>query len=332
MGLAQLPATGRVLSAGLETEAISMNEPKALLVLHGKQALNDELREAVNEWRQLGNELAVRVTWEAGDTERLVHEALAAGYRTLVAGGGDGTVREMTRALIDSGCDASLAIVPLGTANDFARAAEIPLAPFEALTLLEREPVSVDVGEMNGETFLNMATGGFGSKVTATTSEELKRVLGGSAYLLTGLSRFNELRAAWGRFAGPDFTWEGDFLALGIGNGRQSGGGQQLCPQASIDDGMLDVCIVPAPADTVGTLGTLLSGGLLGIDTVSVTARVPWLEVEAPDEIDINLDGEPKAANRMRFSVKRRALRLHLPEDSPLLRHDPLQRGNHASA
>ena len=60
-----------------------------------------------------------------------------------------------------------------------------------------------------------------------------------------------------------------------------------------IDDGLLDVCIVPAPADAVGTLGTLLSGGLLGVDAVSVSARVPWLEVEAPTAININLDGEP---------------------------------------
>ena len=296
-----------------------MKPSGALLVLHGKQALNDDVRTAVNAWRELGHDLAVRVTWEPGDARRLVRQALDEGYRTLVAGGGDGTLREVAQALLETGIDASLALLPLGTANDFAHAAGISLEPFDALTLLERPAVAVDVGEMNGEPFINMATGGFGSKVTATTSEELKKVLGGGAYLLTGLTRFSEIRSAWGRFTGPDFAWEGDFLAMGIGNGRQSGGGQVLCPQALVDDGLLDLCIVPAPADAVGTLGTLLSGGLRGIDSVSVNARLPWLEIEAPQEIDINLDGEPAAAKRLRFSVRPSTLRLHLPADSPLL-------------
>ncbi|GAB6389823.1 lipid kinase YegS [Stutzerimonas marianensis] len=295
-----------------------------MLVLHGKQALNEDVRAAVVEWRGLGHELAVRVTWEPGDAQRLVQEALQAGYRTLVAGGGDGTLREVAHALLESGVDASLALMPLGTANDFAHAAEISLEPFDALALLEHEPVAVDVGLMNGEPFLNMATGGFGSKVTASTSEELKKVLGGGAYLLTGLSRFSEMTSAWGRFTGPDFSWEGEFLALGVGNGKQSGGGQSLCPDALIDDGLLDVCIVPAATDAVGTLGTLLSGGLRGIKTVSVNARVPWLEVEAPERIDINLDGEPAGARHMRFDVRPGAIRLHLPLACPLLKEGAL--------
>ena len=137
--------------------------------------------------------------------------------------------------------------------------------------------------------------------------------------LLTGLTRFSEIHSARGRFSGPGFDWEGDFLALGIGNGRQAGGGQLLCPQATINDGLLDLCIVPAPADTVGTLGTLLSGGLLGVDAVSVSARVPWLNVEAPKAIDINLDGEPFSGSTLHFGVRAGALRMHLPADSPLL-------------
>jgi lipid kinase YegS len=296
-----------------------MSSPKALLILHGKQALNEEVRLAVNEWRASGRELAVRLTWEAGDAQRLVREALAEGYRQLVAGGGDGTLREVAHELLNSGAQASLALLPLGTANDFANSAGIPLEPLEALALLDQPPVLVDVGELNGEPFINMATGGFGSRVTASTSEELKRFLGGGAYLLTGLSRFAELSSSYGRFTGADFSWEGEFLALGIGNGRQAGGGQVLCPQAVLDDGLLDLCIIPAPADAVGTLGTLLSGGLLGVETVAVSGRVAWLEVEAPEPIDINLDGEPQAARQLHFAVRRQALRLHLPEACPLL-------------
>ena len=267
-------------------------------------------------------DLAVRVTWEPGDAQRLVREALDAGYPTLIAGGGDGTLHEVAAAMLEIQADASLALLPLGSANDFAKAAGIPLDPVEALGLLEQPAQVIDIGEMNGHSFVNMATGGFGSKVTASTSEELKRVLGGgasSAHRPDALCRdsFRE-----GAFQRAGLRLGRRVPALGIGNGRQAGGGQLLCPQATIDDGLLDVCIVPAPADAVGTLGTLLSGGLLGVDAVSVSARVPWLEVEAPTAININLDGEPFTGASLRFDVRPRALRFDVPPESPLLQRN----------
>lgn len=296
-----------------------MAERKALLILHGKQAQNEEVRAAVTALREEGWELAVRLTWEAGDAARLVDEALAAGYPTLIAGGGDGTLREVAEAMALADSAASLAILPLGTANDFARAAGVPLLPAEALALLDAPVRPIDLGDVDGQLFLNMATGGFGSKVTANTSEELKKLLGGAAYFLTGLTRFSEVHSAFGRFHGPGFEWEGEFLALGIGNGRQAGGGHVLCPQARIDDGLLDICIVPAPQDLVGTLGTLLSGGILGLESVALSARLPWLDVEAGEGLDINLDGEPLEGQRLRFSARPGILRVHLPADSALL-------------
>ena len=63
-----------------------MSERKALLILHGKQALNEQVRNAVERKREQGWELAVRLTWEAGDAQRLVGEALAAGYPQLKIG------------------------------------------------------------------------------------------------------------------------------------------------------------------------------------------------------------------------------------------------------
>jgi lipid kinase YegS len=299
-----------------------MSERKALLILHGKQALNEDVRAAVQARRDEGWELAVRVTWEGGDAQRLVGEALAAGYPTIIAGGGDGTLRDVAEAMALADADASLVLLPLGTANDFARAAGVSLVPLEALALLDQAATPIDLGEVDGQLFLNMATGGFGSKITVNTSEELKRVLGGAAYFLTGLTRFSDVHAAFGRFKGPDFTWEGDFLALGIGNGRQAGGGHVLCPQAQVNDGLLDICIIPAPQDVVGTLGTLLSGGILGLESVSINARLPWVEIEAPEGLDLNLDGEPLESTALRFNARPAALRVHLPPGSPLLGMD----------
>lgn len=173
-----------------------MQGRKAMLVLHGKQAMNEDVRSAVGDLRDSGWVLDVRVTWEAGDAQRLVAEALAAGYSHIVAGGGDGTLRDVAEAMGLAATQASLALLPLGTANDFAKAAGIPLEPASALALLNVAPQPIDLGQAGDQLFLNMATGGFGSQVTANTSEDLKKVLGAAAYLFTGLSRFSELQAA----------------------------------------------------------------------------------------------------------------------------------------
>lgn len=291
-----------------------MQGRKAMLILHGKQAMNEDLRIAVHGLRDSGWVLDVRVTWEAGDAQRLVTEALAAGYGHIVAGGGDGTLRDVAEAMGLAGTEASLALLPLGTANDFAKAAGIPREPATALALLNIPAKPIDLGQAGDQLFLNMATGGFGSQVTANTSEDLKKVLGGAAYLFTGLSRFSELQAASVQLQGPGFEWQGDLLALGIGNGRQAGGGQALCPEALVDDGLLDIAILPAPQEMVGALRELLAGNGL-----FVRARLPWVDIKCSQGLDINLDGEPVQADTLRFQARRAALRLHLPDGSPLL-------------
>lgn len=297
-----------------------MTQHKALMILHGKQAANEQVRAAVGVMRERGWQLDVRLTWEAGDAARWVEEALAAGYGHVVAGGGDGTLRDVAEAMARAGAEASLVLLPLGTANDFARAAGIPQDPEQALALLETPAQAIDLGRVGEQVFLNMATGGFGSQVTANTSEELKKVLGAAAYLFTGLSRFSELSAASVALHGPDFQWQGDLLALGIGNGRQAGGGHVLCPQAQVDDGLLDISILPAPQEVVGTLRSLLSDGL-GLENMFVRARLPWVEIKSSQGLDINLDGEPLQGDSLRFEVLPAALRVHLPPDSPLLSH-----------
>ncbi|WP_101674624.1 lipid kinase YegS [Alloalcanivorax mobilis] len=293
---------------------------KALLILHGKQAGNEDIREAVMARREDGWDLAVRVTWEDGDAERYVREALSLGYATLIAAGGDGSVRDITQALMESGeSGLALAIVPLGTANDLATAAGIPEAPADALALLDRPAAPVDVIQANDSYFLNMATGGFGTEVTSETSEDLKSVLGGAAYLLTGLTRFAEVRPAKGTFKGPDFEWQGEFLALGVGNGRQAGGGQRLCPEAKLDDGLMDVAILPAEMDLLAGVKKLFNnGGVADNEGLFVRARLSELTITTPEPMHLNLDGEPLKDTEFTLRLHPHAIALHLPEDCPL--------------
>ena len=222
----------------------------ACLVLHGKAAARDDVRAAVRALRDEGARIDVRVTWESGDAQRFAREAASDGFEVVIAGGGDGTVNEVVAGLVDGSAEAdvspSLAILPLGTANDLARACRISLDPTEALRLaVSGTSVRVDVGRANDRSFLNVATGGFGARLTVETPQELKKLLGGAAYLLTGLTHFNSIRPERGRLAGPQFTWEGDFFVLAIGNGRQAGGGHPLCPDALLNDGLLDVRLLP---------------------------------------------------------------------------------------
>ena len=300
-----------------------------LLVLNGKAAVDDAVRSAVAAARYAGNRVDVRVTWEAGDAERYVAEAIADGVDVVIAGGGDGTLSEVATTLAhrDESAEAlpALALLPLGTANDFASACGIPADPEAALRLVrDGAAVPMDLLKLdaNGQAHwaANLASGGFGTEVTTETHEGLKKLLGGLAYVVTGLSKLGRIEPQRARLRGPGFAWEGEFIALGIGNGRQAGGGQALCPEALIDDGLLDVTVVPPlQGELLATVGTALAAGKdAALDGVAVRRQLSRIEIEAPQPLTLNLDGEPVQAMAFRIQCMPKRLRMHQPVDCPL--------------
>ncbi|EMK9145448.1 TPA: lipid kinase YegS [Citrobacter freundii] len=295
--------------------------PASLLILNGKSADNLPLRDAIAKLRDEGVEIHVRVTWEKGDAQRYVDEARQLGVETVIAGGGDGTINEVSTALIQSQGDdiPALGILPLGTANDFATSVGIPDDLDKALKLaIAANATAIDMVQVNDKTcFINMATGGFGTRITTETPEKLKAALGGVSYFIHGLMRMDTLKPDVCDIRGADFHWQGKALVIGIGNGRQAGGGQQLCPTALINDGLLQLRIFT---------GEELLPGLLSALTQSednpniIEGASSWFDIRAPHEITFNLDGEPLSGQEFHIEILPEALRCRLPPGCPLLR------------
>lgn len=298
----------------------------AILILNGKDGLDDDLRATVDRWRAGPHPIDVRITGKEGDASRFARAAVASGAATVIAGGGDGTIHEVVAGLLpedpaEAAHAPALGILPLGTANDFASTLGVPGDLDEALGLaLEGAVREVDVGWVADQPVVNMATGGFGTVVTLATPEGLKERIGRLSYLLTGLAKVGDFRAE--RVAvrtADDDAWQGDVVAVAVGNGSRAGGSVSFCPGARIDDGRLDLTLVPGRGEgALDALGTLLESGVDWLAS-AVRFRSAWFEIDAPGGLSWNLDGEPFGAEKLRFEARPRALRLRVPECSPLL-------------
>ena len=292
------------------------------VILNGKKAGLEPVRSAIFSARESGR-VEVRVTWEAGDVSRLVKEACAEGCTRLVAGGGDGTVNEVTDALLQLPIAErpELAVLPLGTANDFATGCSIPTEPLAALELAQSaQSYAVDAVSANEYHFINVASGGFGAQVTANTPVAMKNFLGGGAYTLSGLVQAVNFVPYHGAVRMPNESLQNNDVIVGaVCNGRQAGGGQQLAPTALINDGLLDiVALYHFPPEALGQVIKELTETEANGDYVK-RFRVPWAEWESDVEMPINLDGEPIKTNNIRFEVLPGAIKLVLPENCPLI-------------
>jgi len=294
------------------------------IILNGKKAGLPSVREAISIFRKEVDGVQVRVTYEYGDVERFVTEAIQNGVKRLIIGGGDGSVNEIVNAMakLPRAKRPELAILPLGTANDFATACGIPLESLDALRFAASNPsIPVDIVMANDRHFVNMATAGFGAHVTAETPVELKNFLGGGAYTLTGVLKAMDFVPYSSTITTPHGSFRShNFIASAICNGKQAGGGQVLAPNALINDGLLDVVSI-SPfmlADIPQVLDEIRNPSSEG--TFIRCSQTPWMESESEEFIPVNLDGEPYISHKIRFEVVPSAIDLILPKDSPCLK------------
>ena len=292
------------------------------IILNGKKAGIESLRNAIDIFRQEVKSVEVRVTYEYGDVERFMLEAIKRGTTKIIIGGGDGSVNEIVNAMIKLPIQKrpKLAILPLGTANDFATACGIPMDSLEALRFaISNDATLIDIAKANDRYFVNIATAGFGAEVTSQTPVELKNFLGGGAYTLMGMLKAVDFVPYKGKMKTPYFEIEQSGVVAGICNGRQAGGGQVLAPKAKINDGLLDVIIIKEiPLGNLAQFRDEMES--LSMDGEYVQYfQTPWIESQSEDIIPINLDGEPYNNKTIRFEIVANAIKLVLPSNSQML-------------
>ncbi|YCO00457.1 lipid kinase YegS [Vibrio sp. VNB-15] len=291
-------------------------------ILNGKKAGTPELRSEIFRMREQGIDLQVRVTWESQDMTRLVAEAVKEGIKRIVVAGGDGTVNEAVTALnqIEANIRPELAIIPMGTANDFATATQIPTTIRESLELaVYGEAIAVDSVQANDRYFMNVAAAGFGAEITAETPVELKNFLGGGAYTLTGLVKALGFKPYDGSLIIEQGSYQGEILVGAFCNSRLAGGGQELAPNAFIDDGLMDITLVHPflPHELAQVINEIQNPTEIGQFVKHTQAS--WLEIDFPKTLPLNLDGEPYRSNKIRFDVQPKSIRLVLPPNCPCL-------------
>lgn len=281
----------------------------------------DALRAGVERLRRADHAVHVRVTFEGRDARRFARAAARRGADLVIAAGGDGTVNGVVSGLMGARAPLPrLAVVPLGTANDFARGRGIPLDVAAALEVaLEGRVEEIDVGRVNRRWFINVSTGGFGVAATQAASGRLKRRLGGLAYVFTGARMLLRLRPQHACFLVDGRTvHDGPFVFFAIANAVRTGGGTRVAPRADVRDGRLDLSVARTSSrlDFLSLLPDLRAGTQLESPDV-LYLRGERVEVRAASPLAVNIDGEPLRARRLVYTLHPQSLEMMLPQRTP---------------
>jgi YegS/Rv2252/BmrU family lipid kinase len=246
------------------------------------------------------------------DAAREVAREAAQRGETVAAVGGDGTIGLIAGAL--RGTPGRLAVIPAGRGNDFARVLKIPTDPAEAARVaLDGEEKVVDVGDVDGETFVCIASLGFDSDANRIANEA-KLVKGNLVYLYAALRALIGWKHASFHVVVDGQAHDVRGWSVAVANSKAYGGGMFLAPQAELDDGLLDVVLISESNKRtfLKDLPKVFKG------THTENPRVTMLtgqkvQLSADRPFEIYADGDPIGSLPATVSISQRSLNVLVP-------------------
>lgn len=255
-------------------------------------------------------------TRHPGDATLQTRRALEAGFRRIVAAGGDGTVNEVVRAL--RGREGILGVLPLGTVNVLALELQLPVHSLERCwdVILAGETRRLDLGlarhDGNETPFVQLAGAGLDAAVVQATTPESKKVWGPLSYVLSlaEISTRTQPRIQVELSSGESL--EGGLVL--IGNGRFYGGPLAFFPDAQMDDGLLDVAVFEkhSPWDLLRYFQGVLFGQHVELPDVTYR-QTTRARLDSSGEAALEIDGEPGGVLPVEFALEPAGLEVFVP-------------------
>lgn len=226
-----------------------------------------------------------------GHGTELAKEFVAKGFKYIVAVGGDGTVNEVGSALIHTDC--FLGIIPMGSGNGLARHLGIPMNLTKAIANLNQsEPISMDYGVVNGHPFFCTCGTGFDAYVSTEFAKGKKR--GIMSYIEKIITGYFTYKSQNYHLLGNDIDLKGKAFVLTFANASQWGNNAYIAPQASVQDGQIDISILSNfPIIAIPTLALQLFAKTIDKDLFMTTLRSSEITLLREESGPFHYDGEP---------------------------------------
>lgn len=260
----------------------------------------------------------------SGPAEAVSLAAKAGAYDTVLALGGDGVIHEVANGLmqLSTGERPVFGIVPVGSGNDYARTLGMSSRSVEeAVTQLLAARVHLaDVGRCNEKFFVETLSFGLDAAIAADTVERRIRTgrTGTALYLESGMNQLLHYRDCYHYTASFDGgeSVQGESFMFAVQVGPTYGGGFRICPNARMDDGLLDVCIAHPPFGLARAVFVFLlakEGRHTKFQQIELR-RVHTLELRFDTAPPAQLDGEVFRADKYAIGIVPRALKVLVPE------------------
>ena len=258
--------------------------------------------------RASGVEFDVAVTGQHGAGRILAKQAVAEGFDTIIAAGGDGTVNEVVNGL--AGGPAALGVLPLGTGNDFAAMMGMSKNPLQALEqILRGRSLPVDLCRVNDRFFASTVGAGYDGEVTFAANHKFKRMRGMIVYILAVFSTVFAFRPRKVRLTIDGESVEQEITLIAVANSRTYGGGMCVAPNAVADDGLFEICLADkmGPARIMMMLPRFIKGNHLSMREVTIS-RGREITLECAEPLYYQIDGEVLQDSRLAFRLIPRGL------------------------